>query len=95
MMVGMKSDEPKKPQQPPEANPLPDTLPSTVKLSMLDFILTLLSPLIIGKSLVFYFGTMYSSHPGQGYGYALIAALLFTLGTLGRFLWKYRHYNDE
>ncbi|MCO5114671.1 MAG: hypothetical protein M9899_10930 [Bdellovibrionaceae bacterium] len=87
----MKSDDPQNPQQPPEVKPLPPP----VKLSMLDFIITLLSPLIIGKSLVFYFGTMYSSHPGQGYGYAMIAAICFTLGTLGRFLWKYRHYNDE
>lgn len=65
------------------------------KISVFDFIVTFLSPLIIGKSLLVYFGSEYAAHPGEGYGYGVIFAICLTLGTLSRFLWKYRHYDDE
>lgn len=64
------------------------------KKFLFDFILSFLMPTLIGKSLVFYFGLNYSRYPGEGYGIGLALSLLFTLSMLGRFLWKYRNYED-
>ena len=41
-----------------------------------------------------YFGLNYSQYPDEGYGYGLAAAMIFTLSTLGYFIWKYRDYED-
>ena len=60
-----------------------------------DLLLALIIPSVFGKTLIVYFGSMYSSEPGAGYGYYLIAALLFTFGNLIRFVWKYRNWKDE
>lgn len=68
--------------------------PSPPKFDLKDFVISSLMPTLVGKSLVIYFGLHYSSDPGEGYGYGLIAAILFTLFMLGRFLWKYRNYED-
>lgn len=65
------------------------------KISTFDLIVTFLSPMLIGKSLTVYFGARYSAEPGEGYGYVLIACILFTLSSILRFLWKYRNYNDS
>ena len=54
----------------------------------------MLMPLLIGKSFVLYFGLMYSDHPGDGYGYGLIAACAFTTLSLVRFAWKYKDVED-
>jgi len=44
---------------------------------------------------VVYFGLMYSAYPDEGYGYGLVAAIVFTLFGFARFIWKYRDYSDE
>lgn len=59
--------------------------------SVKDFLLAVLVPMLIGKNLIRYFGISYSAHPGAGYGWGLALSILFTLGTIGRFLWKYRN----
>ena len=52
-----------------------------------------LVPTLIGKLLLFYFGLMYTAYPGEGYGYALLASIVFTVTMVARFLWKYRDYD--
>jgi hypothetical protein len=51
-------------------------------------------PLLVNKMFMMYFGLNYSSHPGEGYGYGLALTIGILIGTLGRFLWKYRHIQD-
>jgi hypothetical protein len=65
------------------------------KLSLSDILWVGLMPMIVGKTFIFYFGIKYSAYPDEGYGYGLVVAILFTLTTIGRFLWKYRNYSDE
>lgn len=55
---------------------------------------TFLIPTLIGKSFILYFGINYSNEPGEGYGYGLIVALLFTAVSLGSFAWKYRNQEE-
>lgn len=59
-----------------------------------DFIRVFLVPTLVNKVLMLYFGLNYTNYPGEGYGYGLIASLLFLVFTIGRFLWKYRHIED-
>lgn len=59
-----------------------------------DFLKVLLVPLLINKAFMLYFGLNYADHPGEGYGYGLIATILFLFFTVGRFLWKYRNIED-
>jgi hypothetical protein len=59
-----------------------------------DFLKVLLIPLLINKAFMLYFGLNYSDHPGEGYGYGLIATIIFLIFTVGRFLWKYRNTED-
>jgi hypothetical protein len=59
-----------------------------------NFLLSFLIPTLIGKGFVLYFGLNYTNYPGEGYGYGLIVAICFTVFMLGRFLWKYRNYED-
>ena len=61
---------------------------------MADFLKAFLVPLIINKIFMFYFGINYSNRPGEGYGYGLIATILFLLVSMGRFLWKYKDIED-
>lgn len=63
-------------------------------LKLSDLILTFLTPTLVGKTLLIYFGLNYTDHPGEGYGYGLIIAILFTATMMGRFLWKYRNYEE-
>jgi hypothetical protein len=63
-------------------------------LSLFDLIVAFLFPTLIGKSLIYYFGLNYSNSPGEGYGIGLIISILFTACMIGRFLWKYRNYED-
>ena len=62
--------------------------------TIVDFLRSFLMPALVGKSFVYYFGLRYSEYPGEGYGYGLVAAILFTVGTLCLFIWKYRNYED-
>jgi hypothetical protein len=50
--------------------------------------------MLVGKSMVLYFGAMYSDEPGQGWGYWLAGAIIFTLTMIGRFLWRYKDRQD-
>ena len=58
-----------------------------------DLFSMFLVPTLIGKLLLFYFGLMYTAYPGEGYGYALLASIVFTVTMVARFLWKYRDYD--
>lgn len=64
------------------------------KAVLADFIKVLVLPLLINKGFMLYFGLNYSNNPGEGYGYGLIATILFLFFTIGRFLWKYRNVED-
>ena len=64
------------------------------KKILTDFARSFLMPTLIGKSFVLYFGINYSSYPGEGYGYGLIAAIVVTVGSLMAFAWKYRNVED-
>jgi hypothetical protein len=70
-----------------------DQLP-TKKLDLKDLIIAFLFPTLIGKSLMLYFGLNYSNEPGEGYGVGLVLSILFTCAMAGRFIWKYRNYED-
>ncbi len=64
------------------------------KLQLANFIFAFLMPMLIGKSLIMFFGSYYSTYPGEGYGYGLAAAITFTLLMFARFLWAFRDYED-
>ena len=64
------------------------------KLKIRHLLMSFLMPTLVGKSLVLYFGAGYANNPGDGYGYGLLASILFTLAMIGRFLWTYRHHED-
>ncbi len=59
-----------------------------------DLIKVFIVPTLFNKVLMLYFGLNYSDHPGEGYGYGLVATILFLFFTVGRFLWKYRNEED-
>lgn len=59
-----------------------------------DFIKVFLLPTLLNKAFLLYFGLNYSSHPDEGYGYGLVASIVFLFFTVGRFLWKYRNVED-
>lgn len=59
-----------------------------------DFLRAFLLPTILNKFLLLYFGLNYAEHPGEGYGYGVIASILFLLFSIGRFLWVYRDIED-
>jgi hypothetical protein len=59
-----------------------------------DFLVVFLVPTIINKVFMVYFGLQYSNYPGEGYGYGLIATILFLFFTMGRLVWKYRDNPD-
>lgn len=65
------------------------------KLQRKDLLLTMLFPTIVGKMALVYFGLMYSAYPGEGWGYALLGSVCFTIFMVARFLWKYRHWDDN
>ena len=58
------------------------------------FLMAFLIPTLIGKVLILYFGSMYSAHPDEGYGYGLLAAVMFTVTSLSLFIWQNRNYKD-
>lgn len=59
-----------------------------------DFVQVFIVPVLINKMFMLYFGLNYSNHPGEGYGYGLMATFIFLAFTIGRFLWKYRNIED-
>ncbi len=59
-----------------------------------DFLKTFLVPTLLNKAFMLYFGLNFSSHPNEGYGYGLVATILFLFFTVGRFLWKYKDVED-
>ena len=59
-----------------------------------DFLAAFLVPTIINKGLMLYFGLNYSAHPDEGYGYGLIATLVFFVLSMAGFLWKYKDIED-
>jgi hypothetical protein len=64
------------------------------KLELANFLIAFLMPMLIGKTLIMYFGSYYASYPGEGYGYGLAASIAFTIGMVARFLWTFRNYED-
>lgn len=65
------------------------------ELDMVEMGISFVSPALFGKLCLLYFGSMYSAHPGKGYGIGLVISILFTLTMLGRFAWRYRHYSED
>lgn len=61
---------------------------------MKDFVVVFAFPTIVNKVFMVYFGLQYSNYPGEGYGYGLVATILFLSFTMGRLIWKYRHIPD-
>lgn len=64
------------------------------KVFLRDLIKVFAFPTLINKFLMFYFGINYSLTPGEGYGYGLVATIVFLFINVGFFLWKYRHIQD-
>ena len=64
------------------------------KVILKDFLRSFLMPTFVGKTLVLYFGLMYSNYPDEGYGYGLIASIAFTVVSLILFAWKYKDVED-
>ncbi len=59
-----------------------------------DFLRTLIMPMLVNKSFMFYFALNYSNHPDEGFGYGFAATLVILFVTLGAFIWKYRNIED-
>lgn len=70
----------------------PDLRPD--KKVLKDFILAFLVPTLVNKMFMLYFGLNYSEFPGEGYGYGLVASILFLVFSLVRLVWKYRNVED-
>lgn len=98
------------PGQGTEPETLPDTSPERMdpnsqaaeappkekeKLDMVEMAVTFVSPALFGKLLILYFGSNYSSKPGQGYGIGLVVTIIFTVAMLIRFIWRYKDYAEE
>jgi hypothetical protein len=62
------------------------------KINLKDLIVTGLTPIFVGKTLIMYFGLGYSANPGEGYGYGLAITIGFTILMITRFIWKYRSH---
>jgi hypothetical protein len=59
-----------------------------------DFLKVFIVPVLFNKMFMLYFGLNYSAHPGEGYGYGLLATIVFFIFTCARFIWKYRNVED-
>jgi hypothetical protein len=68
--------------------------PPANRLQLKDLLIAFVLPTLLGKSLIIYFGLNYSDHPDEGYGIGLVLSILFTLLMMGRFVWKFRNYED-
>lgn len=76
--------------EPVETKPAPGK-----QLDMRDLFLTALTPLIIGKAGIALCGSFYAYRPGEGFGWGLVFFICFTLVMAGRFIWRYRNYEEE
>lgn len=76
-------------------SPATDAAPPKQELNMVEMAVTFVCPALVTKILLFYFGSMYSMHPGEGYGIALCCTIAFTLIMLSRFVWRYRNYTED
>ena len=65
------------------------------KLNLFELIVAFLLPTLFGKSLILYFALNYSNYPEEGYGYGLAASIAFTLAMAGRFILKYKNYQND
>ncbi|PKL74716.1 MAG: hypothetical protein CVV27_19070 [Candidatus Melainabacteria bacterium HGW-Melainabacteria-1] len=74
---------------------LDSTQPAKPKLDITEMAISFVMPALFGKLLILYFGSNYSSKPGQGYGIGLSITILFTLVMLGRFVWRYKDYSED
>lgn len=70
------------------------TAENPTSYNLKDFILTLVSPMLITKSMAFFFGLKMSEYPGEGYGYGLTLCLSLTVFTFVRFIWVHRKKRD-
>ena len=59
-----------------------------------DFAKVFLVPTLLNKAFMVYFGLKFAENPGEGYGYGLIATVLFLLATMGFFLYRYWGIED-
>ncbi len=62
--------------------------------TMKDFLKAFIFPVLVNKSILFYFGLQYSNYPGEGYGYGIVACLIVLAIMVGRFIWKYKDIED-
>jgi hypothetical protein len=44
----------------------------------------------VNKCFLFYFGINYSRYPGHGYGWGLLASVLYMLGSAGYLIYRFR-----
>ena len=58
---------------------------------LIPYIRTFILPTLFLKIAILYFGLEYSSYPGEGYGWGLLAAVVASLVNFGFFLWKTRN----
>ncbi|MEZ0371222.1 MAG: hypothetical protein ACAI44_19165 [Candidatus Sericytochromatia bacterium] len=77
------------------AGPEPTHAEKKGKIDMVEMAVSFLSPALLGKVMILYFGSNFSSKPGKGYGIGLSLAILFTLVMLGRFVWRYKDYSED
>lgn len=61
---------------------------------MKSFLRAFLIPTVFNKLLLLYFGLNYSQYPGEGYGYGLIASIIFLIFSLAYLIWKFRGIED-
>lgn len=61
---------------------------------LFDFLRAYLIPTLVGMGFILYCGANYAQFPGRGFGFGLLLSVIFTLATLGMFLWRYRDYED-
>lgn len=72
----------------------PTKKPSSFNPVLKSFLQAFLLPTLVNKFFMMYFGLKYAEFPGRGYGYGLIATMLFLFFTIGRFLWKFKDVED-
>lgn len=55
-----------------------------------SFLIRLFIAMVITKTALLFAGSYYSTYPGDGYGYWLIAAVVYTVFSMVYIVWKYR-----
>ncbi len=71
------------------------TLKPKTEMKLSSTLVAFLMPTLLGKCAILYFGLNYSDNPGEGYGVGLAIAIVWTLASLGLFVWKYWDYEEE